>query len=130
MKLKICMLFLVCIFCCCSDYSKKLGNGYAFMHEGGNNNFIFHEYPQKGGEIPPNVIAFDYDKHFIVVKQKPIPFQYGYETAEEYANRTDTISFCYWLIIKKEQKVFGAMDYESFQKLKKKYKVPDKLVLE
>ena len=129
MKLKINILFFACIFCSCSDYSEKLGNGYTFVHEGGNNNYIFHEYPAKGGEIPPNVISFDYDKHFIIAKQKPMPFQYGYETAEEYANRIDTIAFCYWLIIKQEQKVFGALDYDSFLKLKKEYNVPDKLML-
>ena len=116
------VFFFACVFSSCSDYSKKLGNGYTYMHEGGNNNFIFHEYPQQGGEIPPNVISYNYDKHFIVVKQKPMPFQYGYETAEEYANRTDTIPFCYWLILKKEQKVFGPFDYNNFQKHKKSIK--------
>lgn len=113
----------------CSDYAIKLGDGYTFVHEGDNFNYIFHEFPAKGGEIPPNVISFDYDKRFIIVKQKPMPFQYGYETAEEYANRTDTFAPCYWLIIKKEHKTLGPMDYDSFQRLRKQYKVPDKLVL-
>lgn len=122
---------LTCLmFNTCSDYSTKLGDGYTFIHEGGDFNYIFHEYPAKGGEIPPNVISFDYDKCFIIAKQKPMPFQYGYETAEEYANRTDTIAPCYWLIIKKECNLLGPLDYDSFQRLKKKYKVSDKLVLE
>lgn len=130
MKLKIIVLFFVYIFCSCSDYSKKLGNGYTFIHEGGNNNYIFHEYPSIGGEIPPNIIAFDHDKHFIIVKQKPMPFQYGYETAQKYANRTDTIAFCYWLIVKNEKKVLGPFDYKNFWKHKKKYHVSDKLTFE
>ena len=128
--LKISILLFAGVFCRCSDYSKKLGSGYTFIHEGGNNNYIFHEYPTKGGEIPPNVISFDYDKHFIVVKQRPMPFQFGYETAEEYADRTDTIGFCYWLIIKEEHKVFGPFDSIGFQKYKKEYQVPENLILE
>ena len=59
-----------------------------------------------------------------------MPFQYGYETAEEYADRTDTIGFCYWLIIKEEHKVFGPFDSISFQKYKKEYQVPENLILE
>jgi hypothetical protein len=35
----------------------------------------------------------------------------------------------YWLIIKQEQKNFGPLDYDSLQQLKKKYEVPDKLIL-
>ena len=125
---------IVCLtsfmYSACSDYSAKLGNGYTFVHEGNNTNYIIHNFPAKGGEIQPNVISFDYDKRFIVVKQKPMPFQYGYETAEEYVNRTDTITICYWLIIKKEHKVLGPMNYDSFRLAKKQYKVSDKLVLE
>lgn len=123
----------VCLTCllfyACSDYSTKLGGGYTFVHEGENYNFIFHK-SAKGGEIPPNVISFDYDKCFIIAKQKSMPFQYGYETAKEYAKRTDTIALSYWLIIKEECKVFGPMDYDSFLRLKKQYKVSDKLMLE
>lgn len=122
---------LTCLmFQACSDYSTKLGDGYTFVHEGGNWNYIFHEFPTEGGEIPPNIISFDYDKCFIIAKQKPMPFQYGYETAEEYANRTDAIALCYWLIIKKEHKLLGPMDYDSLCQLKKQYKVSDKLILE
>ena len=114
----------------CSDYSITLGDGYTFVSEGGDFNYIFHKVPAEGGEIPPNVISFDYDECFIIAKQKPMPFQYGYETAEEYANRTDTVKPCYWLIIKKEHKLLGPMDYDSLCQLKKHCEVSDKLILE
>ena len=107
--------------------SKKLGSGYTFVHGGSNNNYIFHEYPAKGGEIEPNVVSFDYNKQFIIVKQKPMPFQYAYETAKDYACRTDTIAFCYWLILKEDQKIFGPLDSIQFLKLRKDYGVPEKL---
>jgi energy-coupling factor transporter transmembrane protein EcfT len=109
----------------CRDYSEKLGNGYTFVQMGGNHNYIFHGY--NGGEIHPNVVSFDYNKQFIIAKQKPMPFQYAYETAKDYACRTDSIAFCYWLILKEEQKIFGPLDSTQFLKLRKDYGVPDKL---
>ena len=129
-----CFTFLFLLSCfvvnSCGDYSTNLGDGYTFVHEGENWNYIFHGLPSEGGEITPNVMSFDYDRNFIIAKQKPMPFQYGYETGEEYENRVDTIPVCYWLIIKKEHKTLGPMDYGSFQRLRKQYKVPDKLVIE
>ena len=68
------VFFFACVFSSCSDYSKKLGNGYTYMHEGGNNNFIFHEYPQQGGAIPPNVISYNYDKHFMLLNKNRCRF--------------------------------------------------------
>lgn len=132
-KIKYHTFFVLCLHCLiltsCSDYSENLGGGYTYAHEGGGSNYIFHEYPKKGGEIPANVISYDYDKKFIIAKQKPMPCQYAYETAKEYTRRTDTISVRYWLIIKQEQKIFSVLGYDGFLKLKKEYNVPEKLVL-
>ncbi len=125
-------VFFLCLFClicnACSDYSKNLGEGYTYAHEGTGTNCIFHEYPTSGGEIPPDVISYAYDKNFIVAKQKPNEFNCAYEKEISYPLGRDTIY--YWLIIKQEQKVFGALDYDSFLQLKKKYKVLDNLILE
>jgi hypothetical protein len=122
----------MCLFClifnACSDYSKNLGDGYTYVHEGSGANCIFHEYPAKGGEIPPDVISYDYDKKFIIAKQKPNEFDCAYEKGFIYSLGRDTVY--YWLIIKKEQKVFGALDYDSFLQLKRKYNVPANLKLE
>jgi len=108
-----------------SDYTEELGSGYTFVHEGDNYNYIFHG--NNGGVIDPNVVSFEYNKQFIIVKQQPMPFQYAYETAKEYACRTDTIAFCYWLILKEEQKVLGPLDSIQFLKLRKDYRVHEKL---
>ncbi|MDR1725181.1 MAG: hypothetical protein LBR28_02180 [Bacteroidales bacterium] len=65
------------------------------MHEEKGNNFIYHEFPLKGGKIPRDVISFDYDKEFIIVKQKLMPRVAG-EKEINYKYR-DSI-FYYWLI--------------------------------
>ena len=130
--LNICSLFIIflfsLLFAYCSDYSVHLGNNYTYAHEGIGGNRIFHEHPAKGGEIPPDVISYGYDKQFIIAKQKPNEFDSAYETEYVYSLGRDTVY--YWLIIKEEQKVFGPMDINEFNEAKKRYDVPDELKLE
>jgi hypothetical protein len=127
MRYLVSILILTCIICGCSDYSENLGCGYTYVHEGGNDNYIFYEYPAKGGEIPSNIISFDYDKQFIIAKQKPNEYDCAYEKEYVYPLGRDTVY--YWLIVKQQQKVFGPLDFVSFQKLKEQYSVSDKLIL-
>lgn len=118
------------MLCSCSDYFKKLGNGYTFVHEGYSEKYIFHEHPAKGGEVPPTVISYDYNKHFIIAKQKPSDYGEATYSGIEYVYPLGRDSVYYWLIVKQEKKVLGPLDYDSFLKLKKEYKVPDGLTLE
>jgi len=113
--------------CCTSDYTKELGEGYIYRHEGKPLNDIYSENP-KGGSIPANVISFDYDKKYIIAKQRPkLPQDILYEKEYEYKLGGDMVYF--WLIIKKEKLILGPLSEKEFKEAKKKYKVPDKLSL-
>ena len=113
---------------CTSDYTQNLGQGYFYRHEGKPLNDIYNEYPQKNGRIPANVIAFDYDRNFIIAKQKPrLPQDILYEKEYEYKLGEDTIYF--WLIIKEKKLVLGPLDIEEFKLARKQYNVPDNLKL-
>lgn len=133
-KMKIAILQMLCIiflvFCnCTNDYSKNIGSGYTYRNEGGSIKDISHKYPTKGGEIPSTVVSFDYDNEFIIAKQKPkLPQDVLYSKKYSY-DEGDTV-FYYWLIIKKEHKVFGPLSIEQFSEMKKEYNVSAELNLE
>jgi hypothetical protein len=102
------------------DDSKNLGNDFVYNAE--------HKHILGKIDIPPTVVSFDYDKHFIIAKQKPTQFHNVIYDKMEYVYPLGRNTIYYWLIIKKEQKVFGPLDSISFQKLKMQYNVADKLV--
>lgn len=114
-------LFLFFSLICDTD-STDLGSGFVYDAE--------HKHITGKVDIPPTIISYNYDKYFIVVKQKPEKYDQAIYDKAEYVYSLGRDTTYYWLIVKQEQKVYGAMDYESFQKLKKKYKVSDKLILE
>jgi hypothetical protein len=101
--------------------SKNLGSGFVYNAE--------HKDIAGKMDIPPTIISYDYDKNFIIAKQKPKEFNEAIYDKMEYVYPLGRDTVYYWLIIKQEQKVFGALDYDSFQKLKREYNVPDKLIL-
>lgn len=111
--------------CCTSDYAKDLGNGYFFRDEGGDIKDILPKEP-KGGEIPSTVIAFDYDRNFIIAKQRPkLPQDILYEKEYNYKLGADTTYF--WLIIKKNHIVLGPLDEKEFREAREMYKLPESL---
>ncbi len=110
------ILFFLQIF---DTDSKNLGSGFVYNAE--------HKHILGKIDIPPTIISYNYDKHFIVVKQKPKEFDEAIYDKMEYVYPLGRDTVYYWLIIKREQKVFGALDYDSFQKIAKEYKVPDNL---
>ena len=128
-KIKLIVIVITIILqSCTSDYTKNLGDGYFYRHEGKPLNDIYSEYPQKNGRIPANVVAFDYDREFIIAKQKPrLPQDILYEKEYEYKLGEDTIYF--WLVIKKEKLVLGPLDIDEFELAKKQYNVPNNLKL-
>ena len=124
-KITVSCALLLCFFLffslMCDSNSKNLGNGFVYSAE--------CKHILGKVDIPPNVLSYDYDKNFIVVKQRPKEFNEAIYDKMEYVYPLGRDTIYYWLIIKHEQKVFGALDYDTFQKLKKEYKVPDKLTL-
>lgn len=94
---------------CTSDYTCNLGGGYVFYFEGGDLNSIFNENPL-GGEIPPNVLSYNFDRNYIIVKQLP-----------RESIKKDSIS--YFIIFKKEKKICGPFNWEQYIREKSKYKI-------
>lgn len=121
------MIFSVALIlqCCTSDYTENLGGGYFFRNEGGDLKDIHSKEP-KGGEIPPTVIAFDYDKNFIIAKQRPkLPQDILYEKNYNYELGVDTTYF--WLIIKKSHLVLGPLNENEFREVRERYQIPESL---
>ena len=116
------LLFLILLF---SQFfytgTKKLGNNITYYDE---NKVIFGKV-----DVPPTILSYDYDKQFIIVKQKPRKYPNATKSDRGiYPSGRDTIY--YWLIIKAEEKVLGPLDFEEFKELKTKYGVSNELVLE
>ena len=128
-KIKILKIYCGVIFFClflifyikCDTDSKNLGSGFVYNDK--------HKHITGKIDIPPTIISYNYDKCFIVAKQKPKEFDEAIYDKKEYVYPLGRDSVYYWLIIKQKQEVFGALDYDSFLKLKKEYNVPDKLML-
>jgi len=125
------ILFFVCIalmFQGCNigaDSTKKLSGGYFLRNEGGDIKDILCENPN-GGEIPSTIIDYDYDKNFIIAKQKPkIPQDPLYNGDYHYKNGIDQNYF--WLIIHSKEFVKGPLDMEEFKLARKQYNVPSNL---
>lgn len=121
------MVFCVAVILqsCTSDYTENLGDGYFFRNEGGDLKDILSKEP-KGGEIPSTVIAFDYDKNFIIAKQRPkLPQDILYEKSYNYELGADTTYF--WLIVKKNHLVIGPLEKKEFRDVRERYEVPESL---
>ena len=72
--------------------------------------------------IPPKIIIYSFNDDFILVKQKPKDFDniiYGNDVI--YPLGRDFIY--YWLVVKKEEKLFGPIMYDSLIVLKEYYKI-------
>jgi hypothetical protein len=103
----------------CDTDSKNLGGGFVYSAE--------HKHILGKIDIPPTIISYDYDKNFIVAKQKQKKYNEAIYDKMEYVYPLGRDTVYYWLIIKQEQKVFGPLDYGSFQELTQKYNIPNKL---
>jgi len=113
---------------CSSDYTENLGNGYFFVGEGSPLNKILNEKSNRG-QVPENVISYDYNKDFIIAKQKPdLPQSILYEKKYEYKYGAN--EFYYWLIVKDEYLVLGPFNLSEFNEVRQKYMVPNALEIE
>jgi hypothetical protein len=116
------MLLIYVLFLFFYDYAdnKDLGNNFTYFDE---QKAIIGKV-----DIPMTILSYDYNKQFIIVKQKPEKYPYTASDRGIYPSGRDAIY--YWLIIKAEEKVLGPLDFEEFKELRKKYGVPNELVLE
>jgi hypothetical protein len=80
-------------------------------------------------DIPPYVLSFAYDKKNIIAKQKPKKYNEAIYDKREYNYPLGRDTIYYWLIIKKEQKIFGPLNISQYDSLRIQYKVPKELVL-
>lgn len=115
-------IFILSFCFSCSDYVQDLGKGYSYRNKGGTLKDIFHEYPDKGGEIPPTVLAYKFNSKYIIAKQRPklpqeaIRTQYKYESG-------DSIVY-YWIIDNNKYKCYGPMNRKQFTILREKLELP------
>jgi hypothetical protein len=121
-----CLILL--LLSCTSDVIKDLGEGYFLREEGADVKDILCEKPN-GKEIPASVIAYDFDKDFIIAKQKPkLPQDPLYDKKYNYKRGGE--EFYYWIINKKKHIVIGPMDKLEFQKEREKHRISESLALE
>lgn len=115
------------IQCCTSDHTKNLGNRYYYRDEGEDMTDIYNEVPNGAG-IPATVLAYAYNRDFIIARQKPkLPQDPLYNKDYVYRNGTDT-SY-YWIIFKSSNVVLGPLDKAEFERERIKNNVPDALKL-
>jgi len=119
-------ILVLFIFLGSCDYSENLYYGYFYVDEGGDSKDISNggQYP----EIPATIIDFDYNRDFIIAKQKPkLPQEILNNMNYLYKNGVDTF---YWIISTKNYFGLGPLDKQEYEAARKKYGVPDKLKLE
>ena len=116
----------ILLFCnaACNDLSINTGDGYFYRDEGREAKDILSR--NTDCFVPATVVFYDYDRNFIVAKQKPqLPQEPLYEKDFVYDRGED--AYYYWLILKKEKVTLGPLDSVEFYKLREQYKVPKSL---
>lgn len=105
--LKLILPFCIFTYSCNSDYTRPLGSGYIYKHEGTGANFIYNTYGHEG--IPNDIIQYNNDKKYIIAQQKPSMFINSiYEKSYDYKYGLNYIYF--WIIDKKDNSVIGPLD--------------------
>lgn len=125
-------IFIIC-FIVISMFSFFEGNniielGYGF-HYNEELLAIMSDYLNVS-DIPPEVLMYQHDDSFIIAKQKPgryKEFNYTYNEGYKYFKGLD--SEYYWIIKKKEKKVFGPLEYSQFIRLCDEFYVSENLRL-
>lgn len=112
---------------CSSDYTKNLGDDYFYRFEASDLRDI-HCERANGGQIPADVVAYDFDDNFIIAKQKPkLPQDPLYD--EDYKYSKGVEEYYYWLIVKESNLILGPLSFEEFNNSRIKYKIPDNIML-
>lgn len=119
MKIKVRYIFLILfllylIWCSLSSDDKRLGKGYVYYPE---HRSIHYTRPGelKNRHIPPYVLGYNYDRYFIVARQKPEKFYEEIYGKYDYPFSRDMTYF--WIIVKADRKVLGPLDETSYWRL-------------
>ena len=119
MKIKVRYIFLILfllylIWCSLSSDDKRLGKGYVYDPE---HRAILYTRPGelKNSDIPPYVLGYNYDRYFIVARQKPKKFYEEIYGKYDYPFSRDMTYF--WIIVKADRKVLGPLDETSYWQL-------------
>lgn len=105
----------------CSSDNNELGNDYFFRNEG--HEILNHKAGIEG--IPPTIINYNYDRDYILAKQKPKAINDILHEDYNYKHGKD--STYYWVIIKKEFICLGPLDIREFDDIKLKHQIPIEL---
>lgn len=124
LEIKYLIIPLLCIVVllnqCSLDGDIRLGKGYVFYK---TNKFI-SSTDGIYGEIPSEVVCFNYDKKHIIALQKPRendPNKLLYDYEYNYHLGYDVVY--YWIILKNSKKVLGPLSVEEYLWEKEKHKV-------
>ena len=101
--------------------SKNLGSSFIYSD--------VHKHILGKIDIPPTIISYDYDKHFIIVKQKPKKYNEEIYDKIKYIYPLGRDTVYYWLIIKDNHTVYGPLDIDEFNAARNKYNVSTDLKL-
>jgi hypothetical protein len=119
-----------------SDYINELPNGYTFVHEGENYNFIIAEPSKKKQQmILPNVQEYKHNDEFIVATQIPNKELYtqflsdSTSVSSDYHQRILKGKKNYWAIILKKDSLCGPYTHTEYKMFMKKFNIPNDLDL-
>ncbi len=121
------LLILITIVFSCSDKFEELPGNYVLRLEGPGMNDIFC-HNAKGGDIPPNIISYNYNSDFIIAAQKPQDHDDAiYERTFDYKIGRDKIY--YWIIVVDKQSCFGPLTISEYEIEKNNLDIPKSLKL-
>lgn len=105
-------LFLF-IYLASQPYTVKFSKDFYYDYE---SNSIFGKIELI--DIPPEILEFNYDKKFVIVKQRPKYINDSiYDYPKDYTYTHGLKTDYYWLILLTENKVYGPMIFEDFNAL-------------
>jgi len=121
--------FLLWILCSCgasSDYSEGLSGGWEFIRESADGKILYRGIDDRS--VPCKILAFDYNRDFIVAAQRP---------TKECFNEKDTIYYkqgkndiYYWIISHHPDSIYGPLLPGEYYVLRGILKVPGELRLD
>lgn len=138
-------IYIVLLLCGCHDDYWDLGdsyvydNGYVYLQV--DKHYKNHKYYEE--LVPYRVLNFGYDENYIIAYQEPDSAQYRRFSIDIYKDFPDSIKQsqvkidslesmldsmlsikdCYWIICKKDTKVYGPMTKSDFNRKCKKMKI-------